>query len=120
MKKVLVTLVVVFTTLTSAFALNLDEYKVFYKLNNETTFKSLDKYLKLDNNQKATLKENFAVTETLIKSALDNGNALAAEEAMNLTLNNLESVLNEEQYEKFMSALHATISNNREMLYAAK
>ncbi len=48
MKKVLVTLLIAFASVSGSMAMELNEYKVFYKLNNEVTFKSLNRYLKLE------------------------------------------------------------------------
>ncbi len=100
-------------------AMELNEYKVFYKLNNEVTFKSLNRYLKLEEGQQIKLKDKFALLENDIKVALNEGNAEAAELSMNEGLEYLRSVLSEEQFDKFVLALNATINYSREILYAA-
>ena len=119
MKKVLVTLLVAFATVSGSMAMELNEYKVFYKLNNEVTFKSLNRYLKLEEGQQIKLKDKFALLENDIKVALNEGNAEAAELSMNEGLEYLGSVLSEEQFDKFVLALNATINYSREILYAA-
>jgi len=119
MKKVLVMLLVALATTGSTFALDLNEYKVFYKLNNETTMKSLSRYLQLSDCQKQNLVTEFKQNETNIRQAIQNSNAIAAEEAMNLHLSNLKSLLTEEQYNKFVIALNATIDYNREIQFLA-
>ena len=119
MKKVLVMLLVALATTGSTFALDLNEYKVFYKLNNETTMKSLSRYLQLSDCQKQNLVTEFKQNETNIRQAIQNSNAIAAEEAMNLHLSNLKSFLTEEQYNKFVIALNATIDYNREIQFLA-
>ncbi|MBP8783579.1 MAG: hypothetical protein KBG96_05060, partial [Paludibacter sp.] len=119
MKKVLVTLLVAFATVSGSMAMELNEYKVFYKLNNEVTFKSLNRYLKLEEGQQIKLKDKFALLENDIKVALNEGNAEAAELSMNEGLEYLRSVLSEEQFDKFVLALNATINYSREILYAA-
>ncbi len=119
MKKVLVMLLVAFATYGSTFALDLNEYEVFYKLNNETTMKSLSRYLQLNDCQKSNLVTEFKHNESNIRQAIQNSNAIAAEEAMNLHLSNLKSLLTEEQYNKFVIALNATIDYNREIQYLA-
>lgn len=112
MKKVLV-LVIVATTAIATYALDLYEYKVFYKLNNEKTMISLSRYLKTDNQQICQLKTEFKLTEDKIKLAIENENENAAEEAMNSNLENLKKLLTTEQFEKFIIALNATIENSR-------
>lgn len=119
MKKVLVTLLIAFASVSGSMAMELNEYKVFYKLNNEVTFKSLNRYLKLEECQQIKLKDKFVALENDIKAALSEGDAEAAEQSMNESLEYLRSVLSEEQFDKFVLALNATINNSREILYAA-
>lgn len=111
--------IVAMATLSSAFALDLHEYKVFYKLNNETTFRSLNRYLKLNDCQQKNLKSEFQLTEERIRTAVNTENEVAAEKAMNSSLASLKEILTDEQYEKFVTVLNATIEYNREIKYLA-
>lgn len=115
MKKVLVMLVVIFATAISAKALNLNEYEVYFKLNNESTFNSLSRYLKLNDCQYKNLKTEFQLAQERIQKAVETENVSVAQEALNANLNNLKEILSEEQYEKFVLALNTTIENNREL-----
>ena len=117
MKKVLVMLAVAIATSGSVFALDLHEYKVFYKLNNETTFKSLSRYLQLNGCQQRNLETEFKSNESDIRAAVQNSDKTAADAVMINHLNKLKNYLNEEQYLKYVTALNATIENNREMQF---
>ena len=117
MKKVLVLVFVAFTTIAT-YALDLYEYKVFYKLNNEKTLISLSRYLKTDKQQQNQLKSEFRLTEQKIRSAIEKENEFAAEEAMNSNLEFLKQVLTIGQYDKFIQALHVTIENSRVIEFA--
>ncbi|MBP1677823.1 MAG: hypothetical protein H6Q20_2382 [Bacteroidetes bacterium] len=119
MKKVLVILVVIFSTIASASALELYEYGVYYKLNNERTFNSLNKYLQLNDCQQRNLKTEFLLTSERIKKAVETGNEKAASDAMEANLNSLKEILSEEQYSMFVTALNTTIENSRTMDYLA-
>jgi hypothetical protein len=119
MKKVLALLLIALASYGSAYALDLNEYKVFYKLHNETTLKSLSRYLQLNGTQTEKLFIEFRQNETNIRQAIQETNVIAAEEAMNVHLNNMKMLLNDEQYNKFISALNATLEYNRETKYLA-
>lgn len=119
MKKVLVMVVVAFATLTSAYALDFNEYKVFNKLNNEKTFKSLNRYLKLNDCQQVNLRTEFMLTTEKLKQAELNENETAVQDVITANLVNLKEILTPEQYDKFVVALNATIDNVREVQYLA-
>lgn len=117
MKKVLVLVFVAFTTIAT-YALDLHEYKVFYRLNNEKTLTSLSRYLNTDEQQLNQLKTEFKLTEQKIRTAIEKENEFAAEEAMNSNLELLKQVLTTGQYDKFIVALNATIENSRIIEFA--
>ncbi len=117
MKKVLVLVFVAFTTVAT-YALDLYEYKVFYKLSNEQTLTSLSRYLNTDKQQQNQLKTEFKLTEQKIRTAIEKENEFAAKEAMNSNLEFLKQVLTTEQYDKFVVALYATIDNSRVIEFA--
>jgi len=53
--------------------LDLNEYKVFYKLNDEKTFNSLVRYLDVTDEQEEKLKYVFSLTENKMKNAFGQG-----------------------------------------------
>jgi len=117
MRKVLVLVFVAFTTFAT-YALDLYEYKVFYKLNNEKTLTSLSRYLKTDKQQQNQLETEFKLTEQKIRSAIEKENEFAAKEAMNSNLEFLKQVLTTGQYDKFIQALNVTIENSKVIEFA--
>ena len=82
MKKIFVLAIIALATVSNSFALDLNEYKVFYKLNNEKTFNSLSRYLGTSSAQEEQLKYVFTETERKMKSAVGSENDAAAEKAL--------------------------------------
>ncbi len=101
----------------SASALELNEYKVFNRLNNESTQKSLAVYLQTSEAQAEMLKTVFEKTGEKMKYAIENENEVAAEKAMWFNLANAKSILTPAQYKKYLVALNLTVhSRNYEVL----
>ena len=101
----------------SANALELNEYSVFNRLNNESTQKSLARYLQTSEIQAEMLKTIFEKTGEKMKYAIENENEIAAEKAMWFNLANAKSILTAEQYKKYLIALNLTLhSKNNEIL----
>ncbi len=111
MKKMLITLTVLVASATAAFALNPVDYEVFMKLNDNSTFKGLVRYLKVDNEQAENLKNVFTITQNQMQSALKSENDAAAEKAMNSNLANTRNILSNKQYKKFLTIVNLTINN---------
>lgn len=120
MKKLLVVMFVCFTTITSVNAFELGDFRVFYKMNNEETHKSMQRYLELNECQKQDFYQVFEVSESKFREALDNNNEIAAEAAIRLSMKRLNQVLNDDQYRKFVAILDITIENSRNTLIAAE
>ncbi len=120
MKKLLVVLFVCFTTITSMNALELADFRVFYNMNNETTHKSMQRYLKLTDCQKQMFNQVFEVSESKFYKAIDENNEIAAEEAIRMSMKKLNQVLNDDQYRKFVALLDLTIENSRNNYIAAE
>lgn len=120
MKKVLVLAVIALTSVMSTYALDLNEYKVFYKLNNETTFKSLTRYLKTSVDQDVELKNIFAMTEKRMKTALNSESEKDAEKAMWFNLGNAKSILTDDQYKKYLTAINLSVYTNNGEYFAEK
>jgi len=118
MKKILVLVLVLASYGASVSAVNSNDYKVFYKLNNERTFSSLARYLDVNYTQADQLKYIFSLTEDKLNSALKKDNEVAIEKAMRFNLGNAKSILSADQYKKYLTALNVSIYNDRESLYA--
>ena len=112
MKKVLVLVMVAFAT--SAFAINPGNYKTVYKLNNESTFNALVRYLAVDENQADQLKYVFQITENKMKSALKSENELAADKVLLFNVANAKYILSDEQYKKYLVVLNLSVNNDKE------
>jgi len=118
MKKVLVLVMVVFAT--SAFAINPTNYKAVYKLNNETTFNSLVRYLNADGTQAEQLRYVFELTENRMKSALKSDNELAADKVLMFNVGNAKYILSDNQYKKYLTVLNLSVNNESEELLTQK
>ena len=118
MKKVLVLVMV--AVATSVFAINPVNYKVVYKLNNETTFNSLAHYLNVDDMQADQLKYVFELTENKMKSALKSDNELAADNALLFNVGNAKYILSDSQYKKYLVVLNLSINNDSENFLTQK
>ena len=114
MKKVLVLVMVAFAT--SAFAINPGNYKTVYKLNNESTFNALTRYLAVDENQADQLKYVFQLTESKMKSALKSENELAADKVLLFNVANAKYILTDEQYKKYLVVLNLSVNNDKDDL----
>ena len=118
MKKVLVLVMVVFAT--SVFAINPTNYKAVYKLNNETTFNSLVRYLNADDTQADQLKYVFELTENKMKSALKSENEAAADKVLLFNVGNAKNILSDSQYKKYLAVLNLSVNNESEELLSQK
>ena len=113
MKKILMVILGVVVTATSAFALDTTKYGVFSSLSNENTFYGLVRYLDVDNSQAEKLEVVFSMTEEKMESALKKNDEKAAEKAMFFNLGNVKSVLSDAQYKKYLTLINATVNNNK-------
>ena len=116
-KNILTAMIMLASVSFSACALELNEYKVFNRLSNESTQKSLARYLQTSEAQAEMLKTVFEQTGNKMKHAIDNENEMAAEKAMWFNLANAKSILTPAQYKKYLVALNLTVhSRNYEVL----
>jgi len=113
MKKILMVILGVVVTATSAFALDTTKYSVFSKLSNENTFYGLVRYLDVDNSQAEKLEVVFSMTEEKMESALKKNDEKAAEKAMFFNLGNVKSVLSDAQYKKYLTLINVTVNNSK-------
>ena len=94
MKKIILVLAVVFAGLTSVSANELAKAEVFTKLSNESTFRSLVRYLNADAEQAQNLKYVFALTSKKVNTALNKESVVDAEKAIELFKRNANETLN--------------------------
>lgn len=120
MKKIILSVVLVLAVYGNSFAMELNDYRVFSKLNNETTLRSLVRYLDADVEQSGQLKYVFELTEGKIKDAVNKGDEMAAEKALYFNLANMKHLLSEVQYKKYLVVLNLTVAGNEEVLLAEK
>jgi hypothetical protein len=120
MKKIILSVVLVLAVYGNSFAMELNDYKVFSKLNNEATLRSLVRYLDADVEQRGQLKYLFELTEGKVKDAINKGDELAAEKALYFNLGNMKHMLSDEQYKKYLVVLNLTVASNEEVLLAEK
>ena len=122
MKKLIFLALVALLTSASALAINPAEYAVYYKLNEQGTFRAIERYLKVSDAQAEILKAVFTETEVKLNAAIKNENPVAAEKAVRNQLINVREVLSYDQYKKFLTALNVTIYNyrNSDVYFAEK
>ena len=118
MKKIILVLAVVFAGLTSVSANELAKAEVFTKLSNESTFRSLVRYLEVDAEQTQDLKYIFMLTNKKVNSALKRESVVDAEKAMMFNLGNAKHILSAEQYRKFLLVLNMTIQSKGDVYVA--
>lgn len=117
MKKVIVLAMVMFAS-TSIFAITNEDYKVFQKLNNQSTVNSLVRYLDADFSQSIDLKYVFSLTEEKLQSALNSGSEAKVERAIGFNLVNVKAILSEEQYKKYLYILNVSLNHSKVDLLA--
>lgn len=107
MKKIVI-LVVIALVSFSASAMELSEYKVFYKLNESSTFNALVRYLDANEDQADQLNYIFDLTERKLNYANKKQSTVAAEKAMMFNLGNAKSILSQDQYRKYLIVLNVS------------
>ena len=118
MKKIVLSALFALAVYGNSFAMELNDYKVFSKLNNEATLRSLDRYLNADEVQEYQLKYLFELTERKVNSAVKKGDEAEAEKALYFNLGNAKYMFSEEQYKKYLVVLNLTVAGNDEILVA--
>lgn len=118
MKKIVLSALFALAVYGNSFAMELNDYKVFSKLNNETTLRSLVRYLDADVEQRGQLKYVFELTVEKVKDAVSKSNEVEAEKALFFNLANMKHLLSPEQYKKYLVVLNLTVAGNEEILVA--
>lgn len=116
MKKILVTVMMVFAGISLTNASNLSEYRVFYKLTDSSTFNSLVRYLDASEEQADQLNYIFNITERKLNQASRRASETAAEKAVMFNLGNAKSILSREQYRKYLIVINVSRHNNYDNL----
>lgn len=112
---------VIIVALASVFATNameMKDYNVFYKLNDESVFNALVKYLNVNEDQSNQLAYVFDLTERKLNQANRHSDLSAAEKAMNFNLGNVKYLLSEAQYRKYLIILNVSRNSNYEEFIA--
>jgi len=120
MKKIVISALFMLAVVGNAFALELNDYKVFSKLNNESTLRSLVRYLNADVEQQGQLKYVFRLTQDKVNVAVNKGCEVEAEKALYFNLANMKQLLSDEQYRKYLVVLNLTVAGNDEVLVAER
>lgn len=118
MKKILLVMVVAIASIFATNAMEMNDYNVLYKLNDDKVFNSLVKYLELDNNQADQLSYVFKLTQRKLENANSRSDVSAAEKAMYFNLGNVKYVLSETQYKKYLIILNVSRANNYDQFIA--
>ena len=117
MKKIILTGIVLIAFATNVVAIDPLNYKAIYKLNNETTFNELVRYLNVDGTQADQLKYVFELTEDKMKSALKSNNEAQVDKVLLFNVGNAKYILTDAQYKKYLVVLNLSINNaNQELL----
>lgn len=122
MKKVILMIMIAVAgaTASAQSGLELKDYNVFYKLNDEMTFRSMIRYLDLSTEQAEHLQYVNSLTERKLNYANKKTSTVAAEKAMLFNLGNAKAVLTEEQYRKYLIVLNVSRFNDYEVYIAEK
>lgn len=122
MKKVIlmIMIAVASATATAQSGMELKDYNVFYKLNDQTTFRSMIRYLDLTMEQAEHLQYVNSLTERKLNYANKKTSTVAAEKAMLFNLGNAKAVLTEEQYRKYLIVLNVSRFSDYEQYIAEK
>lgn len=104
---------VAFASATAAYSMELREYNVLYKINENSTFKALVRYLDAGEEQAEQLKYIFNLTERKLDYANKKESAIAAERALMFNLGNVKYILSEEQYRKYLIILNVSRASKR-------
>jgi len=114
MKKYILVMMLAIAGATTAQTLEMKDYNVLNKLNNQTTFNSLVRYLEVNDDQTDQLKYVFSLTERKLEYANKKSSLIAAEKALMFNLGNVKYILSDEQYRKYLRVLNVTRYSNYE------
>ncbi len=118
MKKILAVILVAFASATAAYSMELKDYNVLYKMNENSTFKALVRYLNAGDEQADQLKYIFNLTERKLNYANKKESTIDAERALYFNLGNVKYILSEDQYRKYLIILNVSRFSNDEQYIA--
>lgn len=114
MKKILLVIIVALTSFSATNAMEMRDYNVLYKLNDNTVFNSLVKYLEVNESQADQLSYVFELTQRKLNQANLRSDLSAAEKAMYFNLGNAKYILSDSQYRKYLIILNVSRFSNYE------
>ncbi|MFV0471055.1 MAG: hypothetical protein ACK5L7_03325 [Paludibacteraceae bacterium] len=109
MKKILVMMAFVAASATYSFATSPAVGPIFYKLNNNTVFNGLMKYLDADDQQIESLRYVFKLTEYKMKYAERKNDEKSMEKSLYFNLGNAKYILSHTQYKKYLTMLNLSL-----------
>lgn len=112
MKKILAVILVALASVTATYSMEMKDYNVLYKLNDNSTFKALVRYLNADEDQADQLRYVFSLTERKLNYANKKESTVAAEKALMFNLGNAKYILSGEQYRKYLIVLNVSRFSN--------
>ena len=112
MKKIILTGIVMVAFATNMFAVDPLNYKAIYKLNNETTFNELVRYLNADETQADDLKYLFELTENKLRAALKTNDETVIKKALFFNMGNAKNILSDKQYKKYLAVLNLSVNTD--------
>ncbi|MFT4070605.1 MAG: hypothetical protein QM654_01630 [Dysgonamonadaceae bacterium] len=122
MKKLFISAIVLLAFSASTFA---SDYEFINKLNNESTFNSLSRYIKADYDQRSALKFIFNESEKRKENvekeiAQGKANNKDLEKVLYFNLANVKAILSEKQYRDYLVVLNMTENNKSTELLTEK
>lgn len=122
MKKLFISAIALLAFSSMSFA---SDYEFMNKLNNETTFKSLSRYIKADYDQRSALKYIFSETEKkkdIVEKEIAEGKATNhdMDKVLYFNLANVKAVLSPDQYRDYLVVLNMTQNNRTAELLSEK
>jgi len=114
MKKILMVIIVALAGISVTNAMEMRDYNVLYKLNDNTVFNSLVRYLDINDSQADQLAYVFELTQEKLNRANLRSDLSAAEKAMYFNLGNAKYILSENQYRKYLIILNVSRFSNYE------
>ena len=122
MKKLFISAIAILAFSSVSFA---SDYDFMNKLNNESTFKGLSRYIGADYDQRDALKYIFSETEkkkAAVERDIADGKATKADldKVLYFNLANVKAVLSPEQYKDYLVVVNMTQNNKASELLSEK
>ena len=112
MKKIILIGRVMVAFATNVSAIKPINYEAIYKLNNETTFNELVRFINADDNQADNLKYLFELTENKLKVALKSNDEAKINKVVFFNMGNAKYILSDKQYKKYLAVLNLSVNTD--------